>query len=97
MHRGQPFPAAVAFFFCSFNLSIRYEEPPLSIPNLQINRATTLTNRLSSFLLAISAAFSSLVIPAMLIGCAGSAVFGRDGGDNIGVDLALEAGENAGV
>lgn len=57
----------------------------------------TLTNRLSSFLFAISAAFSSLDILAMLVGGAGSAAFGSDGGDCIGVDLALEAGENAGA
>src|SRR6267154_425789 len=58
----------------------------------------TLTNRLSSFLLAISAAFSSLDIPTMLVdGVVGSVAFGRGRGDDIGVDLVLEAGENAGT
>lgn len=54
-------------------------------------------NRLSSFLLAISAAFSSLDIPAMLVGGVLSAVLGSGRGDDNGVDRALEAGENAGA
>jgi len=52
------------------------------------------TRRLSSFLLAISFAFSSLDMPAVDFGT-GSASAGRGGGDDMGVGRELETGEMA--
>lgn len=53
-------------------------------------------NHLSSFLLAISAAISSLNIPAILVCDVLLAEFGSGRGDDTGVRRALEAGGNAG-
>ncbi|KIK80177.1 hypothetical protein PAXRUDRAFT_245968 [Paxillus rubicundulus Ve08.2h10] len=84
-----------AFLFCSFSFSMRYIHDHQFVTSYCLRQSSGKhTRRRSSFLLAISAAFSSLDIPAMDFGTV-SVSTGRECGDEIGVGRELDAGETA--
>jgi hypothetical protein len=83
------------FLFCSFSFSMRYIRYHQFVTFYRLRQSSKKhTRRRSSFLLAISAAFSSLDIPAIGLGAV-SVSAGRESGDDTGVGRELDAGETA--